>query len=128
MKESIKIIRQCLDRLQSGPVRTDDAKRTYPGKNEVYYSMEGLIHDFVYTDTGVCPPAGASIYHAIEGSKGELGFYIQSDGTGIPARVKINSPSFTNLQGLESMLEGAVMGDMVVLIGSIDPVMGEADK
>jgi NADH-quinone oxidoreductase subunit D len=128
MKESIKIVRQCMDRLEPGPIRSDDAKQAYPGKNEVYYSMEGLIHDFIYTDTGVCPPEGASIYHAVEASKGELGFFVQSDGTGSPWRVKINSPSFSNLQGLESMLEGSVMGDMVVLIGSIDPVMGEADK
>ena len=67
-------------------------------------------------------------YHAIEAPKGELGFMIESDGTGHPWRAHLNSPSFTNLQGLESMLEGAVMGDMVILIGTIDPVMGEADK
>jgi NADH-quinone oxidoreductase subunit D len=128
MKESVKIIRQCLDHLPEGPIRTDDAKRSYPSKNEVYYTMEGLIHDFMYTDTGVCPPKGASVYHAIEGSKGELGFYLQSDGTGSPWRVRMNSPSFSNLQALESMMEGSMMGDMVVLIGTVDPVLGEADK
>lgn len=130
MKESIKIIRQCLDKLDTlkGPVRINDAKRSYPSKNEVYYSMEGLIHDFMYTDTGVAPPKGASVYHAIESSKGELGFYIQSDGTGCPWRVRINSPSFSNLQALESMMEGGSMGDMVILIGTVDPVLGEADK
>lgn len=130
MKESIKIIRQCLDKLKTvkGPVRTDDAKRAYPNKDEVYYSMEGLIHDFMYTDTGVAPPKGAAVYHAIEAAKGELGFYLQSDGTGYPWRAKMNSPSFTNLQGLEHLLEGAHMGDMVILIGTVDPVLGEADK
>lgn len=128
MKESIKIIRQCLDRLPAGHIRNDDAKKAYPSKNEVYYSMEGLIHDFMYTDSGVCPPKGVETYHAIEAPKGELGFYIQSDGTGHPWRAHMNSPSFTNLQGLEHMLEGAAMGDMVILIGTIDPVMGEADK
>ena len=130
MKESVKIIRQCLEKLKTvkGPVRTDDAKRSYPNKDEVYYSMEGLIHDFMYTDTGVAPPKGAAVYHAIEAPKGELGFYLQSDGTGNPWRAKMNSPSFTNLQGLETMLEGAHMGDMVILIGTIDPVLGEADK
>jgi len=128
MKESVKIIRQCLEKLPAGPIRTDNAKSAYPSKDEVYYTMEGLIHDFMYTDAGVCPPKGASIYHAIEASKGELGFYLQSDGTGSPWRVKMNSPSFTNLQGLEYMMEGSMMGDMVVLIGTIDPVLGEADK
>ncbi len=130
MKESVKIVRQCLARIPEihGPIRADDAKRTYPSKEEVYYSMEGLIHDFLYTDTGVCPPKGVWSYHAIEAPKGELGFHIESNGTGSPARVRINTPSFTNLQGLEYMLEGAMMGDMVILIGTIDPVMGEADK
>ncbi len=130
MKESLKIVRQCLDRLDrvKGPVRTDDAKRSYPSKNEVYYSMEGLIHDFMYTDTGVCPPDGVWSYHAIEAPKGELGFYLQSDGTGHPFRARINAPSFSNIQGLEAMMEGAMMGDMVILIGTVDPVLGEADK
>ena len=128
MLESLKIIKQCLDRLPEGPIRADDAKQAYPSKDEVYYSMEGLIHDFMYTDTGVAPPKGASAYHAIESPKGELGFYLESDGTGNPWRVRINAPSFTNLQGLESMMEGHPVADIVVLIGSIDPVMGEADK
>lgn len=130
MKESVKIVRQCLDKLETlrGPIRADNAKQTYPSKDEVYYSMEALIHDFMYTDTGVCPPKGAEVYHAIEAPKGELGFFIQSDGTGTPWRVRMNAPSFTNLQGLEYMMEGGLMGDMVILIGTIDPVMGEADK
>jgi NADH-quinone oxidoreductase subunit D len=128
MKESLKIIQQCLDRLPAGPVRADDAKRAYPSKDQVYYSMEGLIHDFVYTDTGVCPPKGAEAYHAVEAAKGELGFFLQSDGTGSPCRARINAPSFGNIQGLEAMLEGSAMGDMVIMIGSVDPVLGEADK
>jgi NADH-quinone oxidoreductase subunit D len=90
--------------------------------------MEGMIHDFLQTDVGVAPPAGAESYHAIEAAKGELGFYIVADGTGHPWRVKMNSPSFKNLQGLEFLLEGAMVADTVVLIGSVDPVMGDADK
>ncbi len=128
MLESIKIIEQCLERLPEGPIRADDAKQAYPSKDEVYYSMEGMIHDFMYTDTGVTPPKGAAAYHAIESPKGELGFYLESDGTGHPWRVRIKAPSFTNLQGLEYMMEGAPVADIVVLIGSVDPVMGEADK
>lgn len=128
MLESIKIIEQCLERLPEGTIRADDAKSAYPSKEEVYYSMEGMIHDFMYTDAGVAPPKGARAYHAIEAPKGELGFYLESDGTGRPSRVHINSPSFCNLQALEYMMEGEAVADVVVLIGSIDPVMGEADK
>ncbi len=128
MGESIKIIKQCLEKMQKGPIRTDNAKKSYPSKDEVYYSMEGLIHDFMMTDTGICPPAGVESYHAIEAPKGELGFYIQSDGTGHPWRLKINSPSFTNLQGLEKMLDGEMIADTVVMIGGVDPVMGDSDK
>lgn len=128
MRESLKIIRQCLEKLPPGPIRADDAKQTYPSKDAVYYSMEGMIHDFLYTDTGVCPPKGAESYHAVENPKGELGFYIISDGTGNPWRVKIKSPSFANLQGLEHMMEGSLVADTVIMIGSVDPVMGESDK
>jgi NADH-quinone oxidoreductase subunit D len=128
MRESIRIIRQCLDRMPEGPIRSDNAKHAYASKEEVYYSMEGMIHDFMYTDTGIAPPAGAHAYQAVEAPKGELGFYLVSDGTGRPARVSIKSPSFSNLQGLESMMEGSLVADTVIMIGSVDPVMGEADK
>jgi NADH-quinone oxidoreductase subunit D len=128
MSESIRIIRQCLEKLPKGPIRTDNAKQAYPSKDEVYYSMEGMIHDFMMTDTGICPPDGAEAYHAVEAPKGELGYYIQSDGTGHPWRLKINAPSFTNLQVLENMLDGEMVADTVVIIGGVDPVLGEADK
>ena len=128
MQQSIRIIQQCLDKLPKGPVRTDNAKQAYPSKDEVYYSMEGMIHDFMMTDIGICPPEGAESYHAVEGPKGELGYFIQSDGTGHPWRLKINSPSFKNLQALEDMLDGEMVADTVVIIGGVDPVMGEADK
>jgi NADH-quinone oxidoreductase subunit D len=128
MKESIRIIRQCLDKLPEGPIRSDNAKHAYPSKEEVYYSMEGMIHDFMYTDVGVAPPKGAHAYQAVESPKGELGFYLISDGTGRPWRVSIKSPSFSNLQGLEYMMEGSLVADTVIMIGSVDPVMGEADK
>ena len=128
MEQSVKIIRQCLQKLPSGPIRVDNAKAAYASKDEVYYSMEGMIHDFMMTDTGVAPPKGAEVYSAIESPKGELGFFLVSDGTGSPWRVKINTGSFSNLQGLETMMEGAMVADTVVLIGSIDPVIGDSDK
>lgn len=130
MVQSSRIIRQCLEHIPNigGPIRVDDAKSTYASKDEVYYSMEGMIHDFMMTDTGVAPPKGAECYHAIEAAKGELGFHLISDGTGSPWRVKMNSPSFCNLQGLEYLMEGAMVADAPILIGSVDPVMGDADK
>ncbi len=128
MHESIKIIYQCLEKLPKGPVRTDNAKQAYPSKDEVYYSMEGMIHDFMMTDTGICPPEGAESYHAVEAPKGELGYFIQSDGTGHPWRLKIKAPSFCNLQVLENILDGEMVADTVVIIGGMDPVLGEADK
>lgn len=128
MLESIKIIRQCLERIQPGPIRNADGRKAPVSKDQAYYSMEGMIQDFMYTSEGVCPPKGAHAYAAIEAPKGELGFYLTSDGTGQPFRARINTPSFANLQGLEYMLEGAQMGDMVVLIGTVDPVLGDSDK
>ena len=128
MHESIRIIRQCLEKLPKGPIRADNAKKAYPSKDEVYYSMEGMIHDFMMTDTGVCPPEGNESYHAIEGPKGELGYFIQSDGTGHPWRMGIRSPSFANLQVLENILDGEMVADTVVMIGGVDPVMGDSDK
>ncbi len=128
MHESIRIIKQCLDKLPKGPIRTDNAKQAYPSKDEVYYSMEGMIHDFMMTDTGICPPEGAEAYHAVEAPKGELGYFIQSDGTGHPWRMKIKAPSFANLQVLEFILDGEMVADTVVIIGGVDPVMGECDK
>lgn len=128
MHESIRIIQQCLDKLPKGPIRTDNAKQAYPSKDEVYYSMEGMIHDFMMTDTGICPPEGAESYHAVEAAKGELGYFIQSDGTGHPWRMKIKAPSFANLQVLEYILDGEMVADTVVIIGGVDPVMGECDK
>jgi len=128
MSESIRIINQCIEKLPKGPVRTDNAKQAYPSKDEVYYSMEGMIHDFMMTDTGICPPEGAETYCAVEAPKGELGYYIQSDGTGHPWRLKVRAPSFVNLQVLENIIDGEMVADTVVIIGGMDPVMGEADK
>jgi len=128
MNESVRIIKQCLNNIPNGPIRADNAKQAYPSKDEVYYSMEGMIHDFMMTDTGICPPEGAESYHAVESPKGELGYYIQSDGTGHPWRLKIKAPSFTNLQVLENILDGEMVADTVVIIGGVDPVLGEADK
>ncbi|MBI4547182.1 MAG: NADH dehydrogenase (quinone) subunit D [Ignavibacteriae bacterium] len=127
MKESAKIIRQVLERIPKGPVNASDPKRVLPKKEHTYGKMEELIHDFMLVNFGINPPIG-EVYHAIEGSKGELGFYIVSHGEGYPWRLKIRSPSFVNLQALPIMLKGQMISDVVAIIGSVDPVMGEADK
>jgi NADH-quinone oxidoreductase subunit D len=89
--------------------------------------MEELIHDFMLINFGAAPEIGET-YTAIESPKGELGFFIVSDGTGHPWKMKIRSPSTSNLQGLPYIAEGSMIADIVAIIGSIDPIMGEADK
>jgi NADH-quinone oxidoreductase subunit D len=127
MVQSNKIIQQCLQTIPKGPHNALNSKKVLPKKDRVYTKMEELIHDFMLVNFGANPPKGES-YFAIESSKGELGFYIISDGKGYPFRLKIRAPSFCNLQGLAPMLKDCMISDTVVIIGSVDPVMGEADK
>ncbi len=127
MHESISILWQALEKMPKGPIHSHDPKKVLPSKERVYGKMEELIHDFMIINFGINPPSG-EVYHAIEASKGELGFYIQSRGEGHPWRLKIRSPSFYNIQSLPMMLRGGMISDVVAVIGSLDPVMGEADK
>ena len=127
MKESYKIICQALDRLPMGDIHAFKPKKVLPRKDRVYTRMEELIHDFMIVNFGVEPPVG-EVYHAVEAPKGELGFYFYSHGEGQPWRMKIRSPSFVNLQSLPTLVQGAMISDVVAIIGSLDPVMGEADK
>jgi len=113
--------------MPKGPVHADNAKKVLPKKERTYTRMEELIHDFMIINLGINPPVG-EVYHGIESSKGELGFYIVSDGTANPWRMKIRSPSMVNLSALPIMLKGGMISDIVAVIGSLDPVMGEADK
>ncbi|MBN8585924.1 MAG: NADH-quinone oxidoreductase subunit D [Ignavibacteria bacterium] len=128
MYESVKILRQCMQKLPQGPINTPDAKQVLPDKGEVYSKMEELIHDFMIVNFGNTPEKGVEAYQAIESSKGELGFYAISDGKGYPFRLKIRSPSTVAIGALPTMMKGAMISDIVAIIGSIDPVMGEADK
>ena len=127
MRESIKIVRQVLEKMPEGEIILNKPKKVLPHKTEVYTKMEELIHDFMIVNFGINPPAG-EIYHSIEGSKGELGFYLVSKGEGHPWKCKIRSPSFNNLQSLSKLVVGHMISDVVAIIGSIDPIMGEADK
>ena len=127
MKESAKILRQALRNMPAGPFNANEAKKVLPKKERTYTRMEELIQDFMLINMGIDPPVG-EVYQGIESSKGEFGFYIVSDGTGHPWRMKIRSPSMVNLSALPTMCKGAMISDIVAIIGSIDPVMGEADK
>jgi NADH-quinone oxidoreductase subunit D len=127
MKESLKIIRQCIDKLPGGSVHADNAKFVLPRKKDVYTKMEELIDDFMLINLGISPPVGDS-YFSVESAKGELGFYLVSDGSGYPYRLKIRSPSMSNLQSLSLLLRNNMISDSVAVIGSLDPIMGEADK
>jgi len=127
MRESVKIVRQALEKIPKGPIKAAEPKKVLPDKERVYTKMEELIHDFMVVNFGINPPIG-EIYRAIESPKGELGFYIVSDGSGNPWRLKIRSPSMVNLQALPILLKGQMISDVVAIIGSLDPVMGEADK
>jgi NADH-quinone oxidoreductase subunit D len=127
MEESTKIVQQVLAKMPVGDVHAFKPKKVLPRKERVYTKMEELIHDFMLVNLGVEPPVG-EIYNAVEAPKGELGFYIYSHGEGYPWRLKIRSPSFVNLQSLPTMMMGGMVSDVVAIIGSLDPVMGEADK
>ena len=127
MKESAKIVRQCVSKMPKGDVHAFKPKKVLPSKERIYTHMEELIHDFMLVNVGVDPPVG-EIYFGAEAPKGELGFYLNSNGKGYPWRLKIRSPSFVNLQCLPTIMKGAMISDVVAIIGGVDPVMGEADK
>ena len=127
MRQSVKIILQCLDKLPGGPVTIPDGKIALPPKHRVLTGMEELIHHFINVTQGVNTPAG-EIYFGHENPKGELGFYINSKGGGTPYRLKIRSPSFVNLSILPKLLPGHMISDVVAILGSFDFVMGECDR
>ncbi len=127
MKQSLKMLYQILDKMPKGDVIAKKPKAVLPRKAEVYTKMEELINDFMLINFGAAPESGET-YTAIEAPKGELGFFIVSDGTGHPWKMKIRSPSTSNLQSLAYMVNGSMIADVILAIGSIDPVMGEADK
>jgi NADH-quinone oxidoreductase subunit D len=127
MKESHKIAQQSLSRLPPGPVKADAPKVVLPDREAMKTHMDALIHHFLIVAEGFDVPAG-EVYQAIEGSKGELGVYIQSTGGPKPARVHFRGPSFVNLSALPHMARGAMVADIVAIIGSLDIVLGEIDR
>ncbi len=127
MRQSVKILHQVMDDLPDGPINVVDPKSTLPEKEKVLMSMEELIHHFIVSTQGIDAPEG-EIYFGAENPKGELGFYINSKGGGVPHRLKIRAPSFVNLSILPKLLPGHMMSDVVAILGSLDFVMGECDR
>lgn len=127
MRQSLRIVEQALDGLPDGPWRIDDRKVVPPPKDEIVQSMESLIHHFKLFTEGLKPPVG-EVYNAIEGGRGEMGYYIVSNGTGKPYRFHMRAPSLYNLQALPTMAKGGLVADVVAIIGSIDIVLGEVDR
>jgi len=130
MRESVKIIRQALERLQAigpGPIRDPNPKISLPPRALLETSMEAVIYHFKLVTEGFHPPLG-EVYVPTESARGELGYYVVSDGGSMPYRVKVRAPSFANLQSLPHAAKGSQMPDLVAVIASLDPVMGDVDR
>jgi NADH-quinone oxidoreductase subunit D len=127
MRQSVKILRQVIEKLPGGPINVVDWKNMTPPKSHVMTKMEELIHHFIVVTEGLDAPPG-EIYFAAENPKGELGFYINSHGGGVPYRLKIRAPSFVNLSILPELLPGCMLADVTAVLGSLDFVMGECDR
>jgi len=127
IRESMRIVRQILDRVPSGDYRIQDKKVTPPPRARIDESMEALIHHFKIFTEGFKVPEG-EVYVAIESPRGEIGCYIASDGSPTPYRMHVRAPSFVNVQALPHMMRGGMVADAVAVISSIDPVLGEVDR
>ncbi len=127
LRQSVRLLRQAIDRLPGGPIFVDDPKNILPKKDKVLTKMEELIQQFMIVTEGIDAPKG-EVYFGAENPKGELGFYINSRGGGVPHRMKIRSPSFVNLSILPHLLPGSTISDVVAILGSLDFVMGECDR
>ncbi len=127
MRQSVRILRQVFSSLPEGPINVADAKGLLPKKEKVLMKMEELIHHFIIATQGIDAPAG-EVYFAAENPKGELGFYINSTGGGVPHRLKIRSPSFLNLSIISKLMPGHMLSDIPAVLGSLDFVMGECDR
>ncbi len=127
MLESISIIKQALTKLTPGPVLTDNRKVALPPRYELARSMEAVIHQFKLVSEGIHPPVG-NIYFPVESARGELGHYLESDGSNKPYRLRVRSPSFPHVQVLNKVLPGLLLSDVVVAIASVDPILGDVDR
>jgi NADH-quinone oxidoreductase subunit D len=127
IRQSRRLVVQALEKIPAGPVNTEDPRVRWPGKNRVFNRMEELIDQFKLVTQGAYPPPG-EVYHAVEGSNGELGFYIISDGTGRPWKCRCRSPSFSNMSPMREMVIGGQLADVVPTFGMINMIGGECDR
>jgi NADH-quinone oxidoreductase subunit D len=127
MRQSLRIVRQCLDRLPAGPINVDDPRVILPSKTDAMNDMESMIHHFKVVMEGVEAPAGES-WFGVESSKGELGMYVVSDGGSKPVRWRVRGPSFVNMSALPQMVEGHLIADVIATNASLDIVLGEIDR
>jgi len=127
MHQSLKIIRQALEGMPEGSFINQNSKYLLPPREEIFTSMEALIHHFKVVVDGFRPPVG-EVFQSIETGKGELGFYLVSDGSEKPYRWRVRAPSFVNVSALPKLVEGRLFADVVANIGSIDIVLGEIDR
>ena len=127
LKQSRRMVEQCVEQLPGGPVDIDDPHVRLPGKGKVFTRMEELIAQFKVVTEGPRPPVG-EVYRAVEGANGELGFYLVSDGSGKPYKCRARSPSFSNMQALSRMLQGAMFADVVPTFDMINMIGGECDR
>ena len=127
MRESVKIIKQCLENIPKGPVKTEDGKISPPPKKEIKQSMEALIHHFKLFTEGYRVDKD-EIYTAVEAPKGEFGVYLISDGSSKPYKCKIRAPGFTHLQAMDYLIKGHMLADVPAVLGSMDIVFGEVDR
>ncbi len=127
MRQSVRIIEQCLQQMPSGRIMISEPTLTLPEKKDVYNTMVGLIQHFELVIHGIKPPKG-EVYAAVEGPRGELGYYIVSDGTDKPYRLRIRPPSLINIAIMPEVLKGHYIADVISIIGSLDPLMGEVDR
>jgi NADH-quinone oxidoreductase subunit D len=127
MRESARIVHQCIDGMPDGAWIADDRKVVLPPRDELHTSMESLIHHFKLVTEGYSVPEG-EVYVAIESARGEMGCYLVSDGGPKPWRVKFRAPSFVALQAGATVVQGSLIADMVAIAASLDPVMGEVDR
>merc|ERR1740131_56068 len=127
MRQSLRIIEQCLNQMPEGEVRTDDAKVAPPRRAEMKSSMEALIHHFKLFTQGYQVPPGAT-YTAVEAPKGEFGVYLVSDGSTKPYRCKIKAPGFAHLGAMDMVGKNHMLADIVAIIGTLDIVFGEVDR
>jgi NADH-quinone oxidoreductase subunit C/D len=127
MRQSVRIIEQALAKLPKGPFITDDKRVALPPKHEVYSNIEALMNHFKLIYEGILPPEG-EVYGYTEGANGELGYYIVSDGTKCPWRVKVRPPCFNIYQAFPDMIRGGMLADAVAMIGGLNVVAGELDR